>query len=120
MPKPKLSAEEREERKRLSEQKRREKIRNNPVLLEEYLRKERERYVKKKDTGVVVSRSAMTASKLPSLRKKNLVSALASYKKKQKLFVRTHLKMLPMMLNMVKHQRRSQLKIILGTSCSFQ
>ncbi|PZC79421.1 hypothetical protein B5X24_HaOG216416 [Helicoverpa armigera] len=82
MPKPKLSEEERREKKRLSEKKRREKLRNDPVLREEYLRKERERYIKKKATGVVVPRSAMTTQKLRSLRKKNLVSALASYKKK--------------------------------------
>lgn len=82
MPKPKLSEEERKERKRLAEQKRRQKLRSDPLLREEYLRKERERYLKKKAAGVVVPRSAMTSQKLRNLRKKNLVSALASYKKK--------------------------------------
>lgn len=83
MPKPKSSEEERKEKKRLTEQKRRQKLRSDPVLREEYLRKERERYVKKKAAGVVVPRSAMTSKKLWGLRKKNLVSALASYKKKR-------------------------------------
>lgn len=86
---PKLSEEERKERKRLAEQKRRKKIRSDPVLREEYLRKERERYVKKKAAGVVVPRSALTSQKLRALRKKNLVSALASYKKKTAIVRKT-------------------------------
>ncbi|KAL0818993.1 hypothetical protein ABMA28_008280 [Loxostege sticticalis] len=83
MPRPKLSEEERKERKRLAERKRRQKIRSDPVLREEYLRKERKRYIKKKAAGVVIPRSAMSVQKLRNLRKKNLVSALASYKKKR-------------------------------------
>lgn len=66
----------------MAEQKRRQKLRSDRIVREEYLRKERERYLKKKAGGVVVPRSAMTSQKLRNLRKKNLVSALASYKKK--------------------------------------
>lgn len=72
MSKPKLSKEERKERKRLVEQKRHQTLKCVPVLREEYLRKERKRYVEKKAAGVVVPRSAMTSQKLRGLRKEKL------------------------------------------------
>ncbi|KAF9408110.1 hypothetical protein HW555_012084, partial [Spodoptera exigua] len=47
------------ERKRMAERKRKEKIRNDPVKLEELRRKERERYHKKKAEGKILPLSEM-------------------------------------------------------------
>lgn len=91
MPKPKLS---KKERKIFSEQKRREKLRNNPVLCEEYLRKERERYVKKKAARVVVLSKCDDCSKASESLLKKLNGCPCLLKKRQQFFVRTHLKML--------------------------
>lgn len=54
----KLTDEEKREKKNEYERRRKERIRNDPVLREQYRQKERERYVRRKSKGLL-SRSKM-------------------------------------------------------------
>lgn len=61
MPRPKLKEEEKKERKRLLERIRKAKIKSDPVLREEHLRKDRKRLARRKAAGLIPTRSQMTA-----------------------------------------------------------
>lgn len=83
MPRPTLIEDERKEKRRLYEQKRKQRIKSDPVLREEFLRKDRERYARRKAAGLIIPRTAMNPRRLRNLRKRNLASANAYYKRKK-------------------------------------
>lgn len=83
MPRPKLSEEEKKERKRVRERIRKAKIKSDPVSREEHLRKDRERLARRKAAGLIVTRSQMTARARRILQKNNLISARAYYQRKK-------------------------------------
>ncbi|KAF9424564.1 hypothetical protein HW555_000375 [Spodoptera exigua] len=72
------------ERKRMAERKRKEKIRNDPVKLEELRRKERERYHKKKAEGKILPLSEMPPRARRVQQKRNRVNFKAYYERKKR------------------------------------
>ncbi|KAF9409260.1 hypothetical protein HW555_011295 [Spodoptera exigua] len=83
MLKSKLNEEEKKERKRLMERIRKAKIKSDPVLREQHLRKDRERLAKRKAAGLILTRSQMTAHARRNAQKKNRISARAYYQRKK-------------------------------------
>lgn len=83
MPRPKLTEKEKKERKRLLERIRKAKIKNDPVLREEHLRKDGERLARRKAAGLILTRSQMTAHARRIAQKNNRISARAYYQRKK-------------------------------------
>ncbi|XP_060801831.1 uncharacterized protein LOC132904258 [Amyelois transitella] len=85
MPRPRTQTrEERLEKRRLYERRRKERIKSNAETREEFLKKDRERYARKKAAGLIVSRHQMNKTKLRNLRRRNNISAAAYYQRKKK------------------------------------
>jgi hypothetical protein len=85
MPRPRTQTrEERLEKRRLYERRRKERIKSSAETREEFLKKDRERYARKKAAGLIVSRHQMNKTKLRNLRRRNNISAAAYYQRKKK------------------------------------
>lgn len=79
----KMSREEWLERKRVSERKRKEKIKNDPVKLEELRKREKERYHKKKAEGKIVPLSEMPPRARRLQQKRNRINFKTYYERKK-------------------------------------
>ncbi|XP_049886932.1 uncharacterized protein LOC126381495 [Pectinophora gossypiella] len=79
----KLSEAEKKEKKRIAERRRRERIKNDPILYERHKQRDRERYAKRKAEGKVKKMSERTRREQKALRKYFREHSKKSYEKKK-------------------------------------